>query len=334
MSVKASSLIIAIFNSAIGFSAAGQTLVAPTNSGAVSAVDLASPTLDTTAPVSFAVEQLLGFKSSEIKFDLNDLIETLRDRRHEGWVLAAYPDPKTAQPLIGAGVSLDLPAREHPQLDPLNPHAFIEPSSAEIWQAAGLDAKRLQSILANYHAELEAWSKKGFRKRIKALMPQISDDEATQLLRVSAIQAAYNAKGYCRHFDEWSPSQQMALSQLVYQMGYNLQEFSQFLNLINHSAEQRVADAAYWKMVQQSLIQSQWARLYRIRAVAVIAMLDPAYVDGPGSAEHRVGAMLHPAVLHRRAGRRGGARELASVTGPSRKGLPRHGAKVRRKQTA
>ena len=76
---------------------------------------------------------LEGFRDSDVKFDLNELLDLLRDHRHEGWVLAAYPDPKTGQPLIGAGFSLDLPARAHPQLDPLNPHPFLEPSSAEIF---------------------------------------------------------------------------------------------------------------------------------------------------------------------------------------------------------
>jgi hypothetical protein len=81
---------------------------------------------------SYAVEQLRSFTEGDVKFDLRDLMELLRDRRHEGWVLAAYPDPKTGHPLIGAGFSLDLPAREHPQRDPLNPHPFIEPSSVEL----------------------------------------------------------------------------------------------------------------------------------------------------------------------------------------------------------
>src|SRR5208337_2922111 len=107
----------------------------------------------------------------------------------------------------------------------------------------------------------------------------------------------YNARGYCRNFDGLTASQQMALSQLVYQMGVNLQEFSQFLDLINNNSGSGNTDAApllrnasaadpdYWKTVQQSLVQSQWARLYRARAVAVIAMLDPQYVDAPRIAE-------------------------------------------------
>ena len=56
-----------------------------------------------------------------------------------------------AQPLIGAGFSLDLPEREHPQLDPMNPHPFLEPSSADLWQAAGFDPARLDGILQVFY---------------------------------------------------------------------------------------------------------------------------------------------------------------------------------------
>lgn len=275
-----------------------------------------------------AVKQLQSFTDADIKFSLRELMQILRDSRHEGWVLAAYPDPKTGHPLIGAGFTLDLPARDHPQPDQLNPHPFIEPSSAELWQAAGLDAQRLQTILTQFDDRMAAWTKKGFRRKIKTLTPQISDDDATQLLRVSAIEAVFNAKGYCRDFDRLSAPQQMALTQLVYQMGFNLQEFTQFLALINGysgsteaaavspAANNLASDAGYWKTVQQSLVQSQWARLYRVRAVAVIAMLDPEYGDAPRTAEQRVGAMLRPAVVHRRGARGGASRPAASRTAP------------------
>jgi hypothetical protein len=290
------------------------------------------PAQATSTPASPAVGQLLSFKDSDVKFDLRELMEILRDRRHEGWVLAAYPDPKTGHPLIGAGFSLDLPAREHPQPDQLNPHPFLEPSSAELWQAAGLDPDRLDSILDQYDKRMAAWAKRGFRRKINVLAPQITDDDATKLLRVAAIQAIYNAKGYCRDFDRLNSSQQMALSQMVYQMGVNLQHFSQFLDLINNrvSASEAstaslaqtdfAADVDYWKTVQQSLVQSQWARLYRARAVAVIAMLDPKYVDGPGMAEQHVGAMLRPAVVHRHARRLAAPQKAASHSGRSGKG--------------
>jgi hypothetical protein len=245
-------------------------------------------------------------------------------------VLAAYPDPKTGRPLIGAGVSLDLPARDHPQRDTLNNHPFMEPSSAELWQAAGLDSERLKTILDQFDGRLAAWSKKGFRRKITALPAQISEDDASQLLRVSIIQAIYNAKGYCREFDDLTAPQQMAMTQLVYQMGVNLEEFGQFLGLINHSSDsgetaaiadtEFASDAEYWKTVQQALVKSQWARLYRARAVAVIAMLDPQYSDGPGRAEKRVGAMLRPAAAPRRTGRNSNAHQPAARAATHRKG--------------
>jgi hypothetical protein len=295
------------------------------------------------AAATDAVRELLAFRESDVKFSIADLMSILRDTRHEGWVLAAYPDPKTGHPLIGAGFTLDLPARAHPQTDPLNPHPFIEPSSAELWQAAGLSPERLQTVLNEFDTRLAAWSKKGFRRRIAALSPQITGEDANRLLRVAVIQAAYNAKGYCHDFDRLSASQQMALTQLVYQMGYNLQQFGTFLSLMNgyvaggDAAAVPAAfdrDAAYWKTVQQSLVQSQWARLYRVRAVSVIAMLDPEYPDGPRMAEQRVGAMLHPAVAHRRAGRRAASSRQVASRGKGHSAGPRSRTRQSRKRSA
>ena len=121
-------------------------------------------------------QTLFDFKDSDIKFSLNSLMSVLRDSRHEGWVLAAYPDPKTSRPLIGAGFGLDVAATEHPQRDPLNPHPFLEPSTAQLWQAAGLDSARLQNILDQFDRDLNAWKKKKFRKKIRtrALSPQLT----------------------------------------------------------------------------------------------------------------------------------------------------------------
>jgi len=44
---------------------------------------------------SYAVDRLLSFNEADVKFSLRDLMRVLRDGRHEGWVLTAYPDPKT-----------------------------------------------------------------------------------------------------------------------------------------------------------------------------------------------------------------------------------------------
>jgi len=254
------------------------------------------------------MQMLLDFKPSDVKFAVSDLMDILRDRRHEGWVLAAYPDPKTSHPLIGAGFSLDLPPRDHPQPDPLNPNRFIEPSSDELWRAAGLDQSRLDAILDQFHQRMDQWKKRGFRRRMFALDPDISDADADLLLRIAIIQSIDNAKAYCRNFDALTGPQQMALTQLVYQIGFNLQRFTQFLSQVNADA---TAEDDYWRSVQSTLEQSKWARLYRIRATAVIAMLDPGYADDPSAAEKRVAAVLHPAGRHRRS--RHAKTELASV---------------------
>lgn len=277
-----------------------------------------APTSAETTAVPASIQPLLAFQPSDIRFSLSDLMDLLRDRRHEGWVLAAYPDPKTGRPLIGAGFSLDLPEREHPQTDPLNPHPFVEPSSAQLWQAAGLDPALLQQVLDQFDGHLAAWrTTRRYRHRIWTLDPEITDDQAEALLRISAVQAIVNARAWCRDFDQLTGPQQMAVSQLVYQMGVNLGEFSTFLALLNHHptvaavaadpgaapAETSVADVDHWRDVQQSLIQSQWARLYRVRAVSVIAMLDPLYVDDPAASEARIAAVLHPAHHRRHRGR-------------------------------
>ncbi len=242
---------------------------------------------------------------------------TLRDPTHENWVLAAYPDPKTARPLIGAGFSLDVQATDHPQLDPLNSHTFLEPSSAQLWEAAGLDPVRLQAILDQYERELKAWKKKNFRKKIKThqLSSQLTDADATRLLQVSVVQAVHNARAYCREFDQLTASQQMALSELVYQMGVNLEEFIQFLSTLNDvsyrdsvlTAVNGEAEAEHWKAVQNTLIDSDWARRYSTRAVTVIAMFDPQYEADPAKAESVVRAEVHPLVVHHRKKTHGSA---------------------------
>ena len=248
-------------------------------------------------------QPLLAFQESDIKFPLQSLMNILRDPQHEGWVLAAYPDPITRRPLIGAGFSLDLQAMEHPQLDPLNPHKFVEPSSQQLWQAAGLAPQRLQLILDQFDRHVAAWSPKTFRKKIirHTLSPQLTEEEATRLLRISSIQAVYNARAYCRGFDRLTASQQMALSQLVFQMGTNLGGFVQFLDAVNdedNAQELARLDgyletyAEHWKRVQSTLIDSQWARRYTIRAASVIAMFDPQYGPEPGRAQAQVAAIL------------------------------------------
>lgn len=333
----------------LGAAAQDANIIAPEQTGTPAAPPSFSvpsiPEQATPAAGSPAVEILRSFKESDIKFNLNDLMDALRDRRHEGWVLAAYPDPKTSHPLIGAGFTLDLPEREHLQGDALNPHPFLEPSSADLWVAAGLDPDRLDSILAQYRTRFAAWHKRGFQRRIPTLAPQITDDEATQLLRISAIQAVYNARAYCRNFDRLTGPQQMALSHLVYQIGVNLVRFDDFLTQINDGApasalaadapaEALASDRDYWQSVQHTLMQTQWARLYRTRAIAVIAMLDPAYDDSPSAAEHLVGASLRPAVLHRHRGHSASVSTVSTRSSRSRSGGHRRKSRSRAKRRA
>jgi hypothetical protein len=277
------------------------------------AADSATPTKTLASPPVTGSEAtppqpLFDFRQSDIKFSLEALMNTLRDQRHEGWVLAAYPDPNTHRPLIGAGFSLDVPAREHPQTDPLNPHQFFEPSSAQLWQTAGLDPALLQKILDRFNRDVNTWSTKQYRRMIRthALPPELTEEEATSLLRISTIQAVYNARAYCRNFDQLTGPQQMALSQLVFQMGVNLEEFEQFLSAINGDGVQTISqtmsltsgqpptDSDHWKAVQATLMDSQWAHRYSGRASTVIAMFDPGYLDDPGGAERRVEAVLRP----------------------------------------
>ena len=170
MTTRQRLLSVAALVFAAGSCAAGQTLPLDPANPSPRASSSASPSAS-SASTGFALENAapwqpeafskswFDFEESEIKFSLQSLMSTLRDGSHEGWVLAAYPDPKTRRPLIGAGFSLDLPSREHLQHDPLNPHLFVEPSSAELWQAAGLEPDRLEQILDRYNRDLKTWTK-------------------------------------------------------------------------------------------------------------------------------------------------------------------------------
>jgi hypothetical protein len=306
MTIPRQRLLLPIVSLAMAASAAAQILPAP---GQFSAAPSVSLTLQGFSPENppprDGAQVLLDFKDNDVKFSLASMMDILRDHRHEGWVLAAYPDPNTGRPLIGAGFSLDVPAVVHPQRDPFNPHPFVEPSSADLWQAAGLAPDRLQQILVQFDHNVTVWSPKTYRRKIihHTLTPQLTEEEATQLLRISALQAIYNARAYCRGFDQLTGSQQMALSQLVFQMGTNLEQFVQFLDALNDNDNARElaqldgymeSYPEHWKTVQGTLIDSQWARRYSSRAAAVIAMFDPEYSRGPNEAEQRIEATLRP----------------------------------------
>lgn len=253
----------------------------------------------------------VSFKDSGIKFHIERLMSILRDTHHEGWVRTAYPDPTTGRPLIGAGFSLDLCATEHVQRNPQNPNSFFEPSSAQLWQAAGLELSQLSAILDRFDHRVELWGKQELRRKVRAheLPPDITEEEAVQLLRISALQAVYNAKAYSVNFDRLSASQQMALSQLVYQMGVNLEEFTEFLSAINSDSPDSQSKPAIhkvdWKTAQRDLVESDWARRYTNRAIAVIAMFNPSYNSQPKQAERQVRAWIYPPTTSRRKNARG-----------------------------
>ena len=258
----------------------------------------------------------------------------LRDTRHEGWVRTAYPDPTTGRPLIGGGFSLDLCAAEHVQRNPLNPNTFLEPSSAELWQAAGLELAQMNAILDRFDRRVELWGKQELRRKVRAheLPPDITEEEATRLLRISALQAVHNARAYSVNFDHLSASQQMALSQLVYQMGVNLEEFVDFLNAINayspDSQEKPVIQKVDWKSAQRDLIQSDWARRYTNRAITVIAMFNPNYSSRPRQAELQVHNWIYPPPPHRQKN----ARSKKARTELARNSPRRPASKRRAKQ--
>jgi hypothetical protein len=335
---------------AMAGSAAGQISLPTTADPLLSVQSLALPSTSSvpedTPLQGEAPQLLLNFKESDIQFNLRALTDILRDHKHEGWVLAAYPDPNTGRPLIGAGFSLDVQAVVHPQRDPLNPNEFVEPSSAQLWQAAGLAPERLQQILDQYNHNLAAWSRKTYHRKIirQTLTPQLSDEEATALLRISAIQAVVNARAYCRDFDRLTASQQMALSQLVFQMGINLEEFVEFLGVLNDQDGSRElprldgyleTSTEHWRTVQGSLIDSQWARRYTVRASAVIAMFDPRYSEEPNLAEQRVADVLRPAVEVRHPSRGTATLRVASYSKRSgrARGKKTHSAQTRKKLT-
>src|SRR5580658_4370165 len=342
MTIPRQRLLLPIVSLAMAASAAAQILPSPGQFSAAPSVSLTLQGFSAENPAPRdGAQVLLDFKDHDVKFSLASMMEILRDHRHEGWVLAAYPDPNTGRPLIGAGFSLDVPAVVHPQRDPFNPHPFVEPSSAELWQAAGRAPDRLQEILAQFDHNVGAWSSKTYRRKIihHTLTPQLTEEEATQLLRISALQAIYNARAYCRGFDQLTGSQQMALSQLVFQMGTNLQQFVRFLDALNDNNNARElaqldgymeSYGEHWKTVQGTLIDSQWARRYSIRAATVIAMFDPEYSQGPNAAEQRIEATLPPPAPPRPRNQSTATLRVASY---SKRSNRTHGKKAHSPQT-
>ena len=198
-------------------------------------------------------------------------MDILRDHQHEGWVLAAYPDPNTRRPLIGAGFSLDvagdgsLAARSTESVHLCG--TFRRAAVA----GGGSGSRTVTAYPRPVRPQCSYLVAEGpIAERLSVIRSrgQLTDEEATRLLRISAIQAIYNARAYCRGFDRLTASQQMALSQLVFQMGTNLGGFVQFLDAVNdedNAHELAKLDGyletytEHWQRVQNTLIDSQWA---------------------------------------------------------------------------
>jgi hypothetical protein len=131
----------------------------------------------------------------------------------------------------------------------------------------------------------------------------------------------------------------MALSQLVFQMGTNLEQFVQFLDALNDNDNARElaqldgymeSYPEHWKTVEGTLIDSQWARRYSGRAAAVIAMFDPEYSRGPNEAEQRIEATLRPPASPRPRSRSTATLRVASY---SKRSSRTHGKKAHSPQT-
>ncbi len=237
-------------------------------------------------------------------------MDILRDHQHEGWVLAAYPDPT---PAGRSSVRVSVWMCRQRRIRSLIHSIRIRSSSLRRSSFGKLPGSR-RSGCSKSSISLTGMQMPGPQNSIAdrvirhTLTPQLTEEEATRLLRISAIQAVYNARGYCRGFDRLTGPQQMALSQLVFQMGTNLEAFVEFLGALNDENNIRElplldgymeTDAEHWQTVQSTLIDSLWARRYSVRAATVIAMFDPKYNEQPVAAEQRVEAILRPPVEYR-----------------------------------
>ena len=87
-----------------------------------------------------------------------------------------------------------------------------------------------------------------------------------------------------------------ALNSTPYQS--SLAQPSDTTQTTSQTAVQTAGD--YWNGVQHTLIDSEWARRYTTRAISVIAMFDPDYINDPHTAERRVEAQLPRPVKHPR----------------------------------
>lgn len=276
--------------------------------GAVTVAGLAVPQSmgnDDWYAGSKAADTAFPFSTHQIKFSLDDMMRDIEN--HEGRMLAAYPDPEGKVALIGAGFNLGVMKEitRDADSDPyrFNGHARKEPSSEALWQMAGLHSSKLHEIQKRMEGHLEADQQarpsvasrilRRFSRRLaEEFSADITNTQSRALLYVSSRQATYNAMAYSSDFANLTQSQQMGMSELVFQMGSNLEKFEKFLGKLNDPPVPSATPEEvrqHWRDVQSELVDSAWFKTYHKRAVRVTAMMDPNYdFYNPAIAEAKV----------------------------------------------
>lgn len=293
--------------SAVPAAASSPANAASTPAEAASAPAASASVPQTAASVEarkLSPESLFSDVDKHIKFDVRELAEQLRSKKHEDWRLVAYTDPahKPEAPIydIGAGFNLSIPTDkirgEEGDLYKFN-RTRIEPASKSLWLAAGLSADKFDETIKRVQERVAQFGH-DYRKNFplfKALhedpaQHDISEADAEKLLMISIRHAAHNAMAYAKDFPSMTKHQQMAMTAIVYQIGSNLEQFEKTLTAMNNNEKldrMRASGAspkeiareekAHWKNVANLFSQSDWARKHKARASRVLAWLDPEY---------------------------------------------------------
>lgn len=255
-------------------------------------------------PVAPQAQPLFADVDKHIKFDVRELAEQLRSKKHEDWRLVAYTDPahKPEAPIydIGAGFNLSIPT-DKVRGEAGDLYKFhrtrIEPASKSLWLAAGLSGEKFDATIKRVQERVKLFGD-DYRKNFplfKALHEDpthhdISEADAEKLLMISIRHAAHNAMGYAKDFPSMTKHQQMAMTAIVYQIGSNLEQFEKTLTAMNNNDKldrmkasgappKEIAreEKTHWQNVAKLFSQSDWARKHKARAARVLAWLDPEY---------------------------------------------------------
>lgn len=249
-------------------------------------------------------EPLFSDVDKYLKFDVRELAEQLRSKKHEDWRLVAYTDPahKAEAPIydIGAGFNMSIPVdKVRGEEGDLYQHhrVRVEPSSKKLWTSAGLSAEQFDGTIKKVQERVAKFGH-DYRKNFplfKALhedpaQHDISEADAEKLLMISIRHAAHNAMGYAKDFPTMTKHQQMAMTAIVYQIGSNLEQFEKTLTAMNNNdkldrlrasgaspKEIAKAEKSHWQNVAALFSQSDWARKHKGRAARVLAWLNPEY---------------------------------------------------------